>query len=211
MDRAKRVLDIAPREARDHPAMSSPELPVSAARRVLDALFPYALVVPLFGLVAFASSAAVAVAGTGGLVASFVLMLQRLAHVGAAGHGYGVIAAVVFWAALVATGAAALALFVVVATSFATAVGVILSGLIDLARLPRALPRTDHRWPKRVGAWTAAAAAAGCVALALAAHAQVGRLNGAHVFFATLVGAVLTLLALVVGYALAWRVRRPPR
>ena len=97
-----------------HTSMSSSEVPVSAPRRVLDALFPYALVVPLFGLVAFASSAAVAVAGTGGLVASFVVMLQRLAHGGAAGHGYGILAAVVCWAALVATGAAALALFVVV-------------------------------------------------------------------------------------------------
>lgn len=178
---------------------------------MFDALFPHALVVPLFGLVALAASAAVAVAGTGGLVASFVVMLQRLAHGGAGGHGYGIIAAVLFWAAFVATGATALALFVVVATSFATAGGVILPGLIDLARLPRALPRTDHRWPKRVGAWTAGAAAAGCVALALAARTHVGGIDGVHVCLATLAGAVLTLLALVVGYALSWRARRPSR
>lgn len=188
--------------------MTVPEAPVSPMRRAFDALFPYAVVPPLCGLAALATSAVVAALGTGGLVASFAATLQRLAHAGPAGHGYGILAVVVVWAALVATGVAALALFVVVATVSATGFGVILSGLVDLARLPRAADRTDRRWPRRVAAWTAALSASLTLTLALAARAHLGHIDGAHVFFANLAGASATLAALVVGHALAWYARR---
>jgi hypothetical protein len=186
--------------------MTEPAVPISRARQVLDALLPYALVVPLFTVVAFVASAAVAVLGIGGIVGSFVQMLRELAHLGPVGHGYGILAALVLWAALLATGAAALVLFVVVATSFAASFGVIVSGLIDLARVPRALPPEDHRWPKRVGGWTAALAALGSIVVA--ARADTLSLGGVRMFFCALGGAVATLGALAVGHVVSRRARR---
>lgn len=170
-------------------------------KRAVSAMLPHALVVPTFGAIALLGSSIVALLGTGALVRGFGQAMLSLTASGGGGHGYGILVGVAVWAALLAGGVSAAVGFVILATACAVSAGMIASGLIDLARLPRDLARTDTFYPKRWGAVSAALSLAAVVLLGASAWAGVGRVSAVDVVLALLLSGPLCGLALAVGLA----------
>lgn len=168
-------------------------------KRAVSAMLPHALVVPAFGAIALLGSSIVALLGTGALVRGFGQAMLSLTASGGGGHGYGILVGVAVWAALLAGGVSAAVGFVILATACAVSAGMIVSGLIDLARLPRAIARTDTIYPKRWGAWAAALSLAAVLTTSALASANVGGLGAVEVTFAILLGGPLCGLALLAG------------
>ncbi|MEZ4391560.1 MAG: hypothetical protein R3A48_10730 [Polyangiales bacterium] len=168
-------------------------------KRALSATLPHALVVPAFGAIALLGSSVLAALGTGALVRGFGQAALALTSGGGGGHGYGILAGIAVWAILLVSGAGAAVGFVLLSTACAMSAGMILSGLIDLARLPRAIARTDTLYPKRWGAWAAALSLAAVALASALAAADVGRVSAVEVTVTILLAGPLCGLALLVG------------
>lgn len=168
-------------------------------KRALSAMLPHALVVPAFGAIALLGSSILALLGTGALVRGFGQATLALTSGGGGGHGYGILAGLAVWAILLVSGAGAAVGFVVLSTACAVSAGMIVSGLIDLARLPRALARADTFYPKRWGAWAAALSLAAIALTGALAAADVGGLSAVEVTFAILLAGPFCGVALLVG------------
>lgn len=177
-------------------------------RRALSALLPHAVVVPLFTLLALMGSGILALLGAGALLSAFGESMLALTHAGGGGHGYGVLAGLAVWAFMLVGGASAAAGFVLLSTLCAASAGMIASGLIDLARLPRELSRSDTFYPKRWGAWAAALSLVGVAGTAALAGAGVERVTTLDAVMLLLLAGPLCALALLAGLVVRSVARR---
>ena len=172
-------------------------------------MLPHVVIVPLCGGITFVVTAAIALLGTGTLVAGYAAMVRSMfTGGGGGGHGYGMILGVVGGALVVSASASAAALLVITLTVLAVCAGMIVSGLIDLLRLPRGIARADTRYPKVWGAWAAAITLLSVASVWIAAATSVGGVHGVDVLAAVILGGFGCFVAIGAGLIVRTRARR---